>query len=334
MLKDMLFSIVIPYYNGQATIKKCVDSIYRQGLGKEDFEIIIVDDCSPKSDAWEYLKLLAEDVCYAPNIHPVRLKENLRQGGARNKGIKQAQGEYIVFIDQDDWLSEGALSKIKHVLERDRLDVLMVDFQESRGGGDIQCISNYAQNSQIIQSGADFICSNEVPWVPWCYIYNRRFLLDNHLAFTEHVRFEDVDFVMRVTLTARSITFRSIHCVVQSISNLQTTFVGSDINRIRDLFHMAWRVRKVSEQFQNQCPQGAKAVMNHHYFMYQSFIRRYLWRIPSKDILHILNTYPAEEHTTDWLTQLSINHPKIFAYTLSAFRPILNVLWRIKQILK
>jgi glycosyltransferase involved in cell wall biosynthesis len=49
----MLFSIVIPYYNGQATIKKCVDSIYRQGLGKEDFEIIIVDDCSPKSDAWE-----------------------------------------------------------------------------------------------------------------------------------------------------------------------------------------------------------------------------------------------------------------------------------------
>jgi hypothetical protein len=139
---------------------------------------------------------------------------------------------------------------------------------------------------------------------------------------------------MRVTLTAQKITFRPIHNVVQLISKSQTTFVGSDVNRIRDLFHMAWRVRNVAERFISRCPQGAKAVMAHHYFMWQSFSRRYLWRIPKKEILNILKTYPAEEHTSDWLTRFAIKHPQLLASIFAFLRPGLNGLWRLKQLLK
>jgi glycosyltransferase involved in cell wall biosynthesis len=306
--------------------------VYKQGLSVNEFEIIIVDDCSPSKEARQYLQIMGEDAKYAANLRLLKTPQNVRQGGARNLGISKAYGEYVLFIDQDDWLTEGALSKVKEHLGVNKLDVLMVDFQECRSGK-ILCTS-YSFNSQQTQSGADFICSNEVPWVPWCYIYNRRFLLDNHLAFTEHVRFEDVDFVMKVTLAAKRMSFRPIHNVIHTVYDMQTSFVGSDVERVRDLANIAWRVRKVSEQFQNQCPQGAKAVMNHHYFMYQSFIRRYLWRIPSKDILHILNTYPAEEHTTDWLTKLSIHHPKLLAYSFAGLRPVLNGLWRAKRLLK
>lgn len=332
-MKPYFFSVIIPFYNGQDTIQRCVDSVYRQGLNPEDFEIIVVDDCSSKAEAWTYLVQLSKEKPYAQNLHPMHLKENLRQGGARNRGVEQAKGEYIVFIDQDDWLNDGALSQVKEQLTLHLMDVLMVDFQENRGGT-TRCTSNYASNSQLIQTGADYICKNEIPWVPWCYIYNRKFLIDNQLKFAEHVRFEDVDFVMEVTLKARSMTFHPIYGIVHQVSESQTSFVGVDVKRICDLAFIAWRVRMVAERFLTQIPKGASAVMSHHYFMYKALLRRYLWRIPKKEILNILKTYPAEEHTSDWLTRFAIKHPQQLASIFAFLRPGLNGLWRLKQLLK
>jgi hypothetical protein len=68
--------------------------------------------------------------------------------------------------------------------------------------------------------------------------------------------------------------------------------------------------------------------------MWQSFSRRYLWRIPKKEILNILKTYPAEEHTSDWLTRFAIKHPQLLASIFAFLRPGLNGLWRLKQLLK
>jgi glycosyltransferase involved in cell wall biosynthesis len=332
MNMNPFFSIVIPYYNGQDTIKRCVDSVYRQGLQKDDFEIIVVDDNSPQADAWDYLLQLSKDGYYSFNLNPIRLSNNLRQGGARNRGVKKAKGDYIVFVDQDDWLSDGALSKVKDQLISNQ-DVLMVDFDQCFGT-DLRYTSNYSSNSDSILSGEEFICSNKIPWAPWCYVYNRKFLLDNKLTFAESVRWEDADFVMSVTLSARKMSYSPIHCVVYYMHDKQTSDILNDVEKICDYVYMSWRLRMVSERFHSISPNGAKVVMGHHYFMYKSNIRRYLWRIPTKEILRVIKAYPAESHATDWLTQLSINHPKIFAYTLSAFRPILNALWRIKQILK
>jgi glycosyltransferase involved in cell wall biosynthesis len=265
------------------------------------------------------------------NVRIIRLEHNLRQGGARNRGVSAAKGEYIVFLDQDDYLHADALSQAKAQLNQDKnLDVLFIDSFLYQNGK--LCSSNgYASNDQSVMTGEAFICANKIPWCPWCYIYKRQFLLDNNLKFTECVRWEDADFVMQVTLSAQRMAYRPIYGVVYCVNEESTSLIGQDIDRIRDFANMAWRVRKVAETFQSRCPKGATVVLAHHYYMYKTSLRRLFWRLSVHDLLDIFTLYPAEEHTPDYLTRFSLKHPRILAYSFAVIRPLLTLAWGVKQ---
>lgn len=86
----MLFSFVIPAYNASQTIRKCLDSVFKQNFS--DFEVIIVNDCSTDN---------TREIVDKYNVKQIVLEKNLGPAAARNIGIKQAQGEIIIFIDSD-----------------------------------------------------------------------------------------------------------------------------------------------------------------------------------------------------------------------------------------
>ena len=93
-------SYIIPFYNGERTIKRCLDSIYSIGMDESRFEIIVVDDCSPI----EARSVLADYLARHNNMSVIRHEQNKRQGGAKNTGIKAATGDYIAFANQDDYV--------------------------------------------------------------------------------------------------------------------------------------------------------------------------------------------------------------------------------------
>lgn len=99
-----LISIIIPVYNVEKYLAKCIESILKQGV--EDFELLLVNDGS---------KDLSLDICndYAQRDHRIRVisKENGGVSSARNLGLDNAKGEWVTFVDADDWLAEGALAK-------------------------------------------------------------------------------------------------------------------------------------------------------------------------------------------------------------------------------
>ena len=99
-------SIIIPVYNGADFIKRCYNSIKNQTF--KDFEIIFVDDES-KDNSLEILRELEKN----DNKVKVFSQKNKKQGGARNTGLKNANGSYISFIDADDFISEDFLVFIK-----------------------------------------------------------------------------------------------------------------------------------------------------------------------------------------------------------------------------
>ena len=145
-------SYIIPFYNGQDSILQCLDSILSIDLPKSDYEIIIVDDCSPVSAQ----SILAEYIAKYSNIQIVRHEVNKRQGGAKNTGIRLAKGQYIVFVDADDYLSKDGLERMLDLAEQHQADIVKYKIHSLKH--DAPCIYNslkdFDLNIEIISGKA------------------------------------------------------------------------------------------------------------------------------------------------------------------------------------
>ena len=102
MSKKIKYSIVVPVYNAQKTIKRCIDSIFNQSC--KDYELILVDDGS-KDSSLEICK----NACIGVECVRIIQKENGGVSSARNLGMSVAKGEYITFVDSDDYLDSDYL---------------------------------------------------------------------------------------------------------------------------------------------------------------------------------------------------------------------------------
>jgi CDP-glycerol glycerophosphotransferase len=116
-----LISFVVPAFRVQGYLRECLDSILGQPFG--DLEVVGVDDASPDDSG----EILAEYAARDPRVRPVRLTENVGLGPARNAGLDRAVGEYVWFVDGDDWLVPGCLPHVAGRLTATRPDVLIVD---------------------------------------------------------------------------------------------------------------------------------------------------------------------------------------------------------------
>ncbi len=114
----MLFSIVVPIYKVEKYLNQCVDAILNQTF--KDFEVILVDDGSPDN-----CPAICDDYALKDNRVKVVHKENGGLADARNAGVKNASGEYLIFKDSDDyWDDENALAKIKTIIDETSPDVV------------------------------------------------------------------------------------------------------------------------------------------------------------------------------------------------------------------
>ncbi len=114
-----LFSIIIPAYNSEDSVSRCLESILTQD--ENDYELIIVDDGSTDLTG-AILDDLARKVTHLKVIHN---KTNLGVSVARNKGIDVSQGDYLLFIDSDDYIGQGYLSAIHDAIDADKADIFI-----------------------------------------------------------------------------------------------------------------------------------------------------------------------------------------------------------------
>ena len=119
-------SIIVPIYNVEKYLRRCVDSLVNQTL--KDIEIILINDASPDhcdDIMHEYERR------YAEKVKCIYLKENIRQGGARNRGLEIAKGEYVTFVDSDDFADVTMCEKMYQEACRGDFDIVYCDYYDN-----------------------------------------------------------------------------------------------------------------------------------------------------------------------------------------------------------
>lgn len=178
-----LVSIILPVYNGESFVERCLNSIKEQG--DISSEIILVDDGSTDNS----LQIISEFQKKNKNLNiNIITQPNMGQGAARNTGILNATGKYICFVDQDDTLHGNVIKRLVVQAEYTKCDVVISGYQRVTESGKIK------RKVRLKDS----------PWskyriiAPWAKLYRREFLREHNISFLPIVLGEDIYFMMQL----------------------------------------------------------------------------------------------------------------------------------------
>lgn len=189
----MFLSIIIPAYNVQKYLEKCVQSCLNQDVELSSYEILIINDGSTDNT-----QPIAEKLAKKYNNVQVINQDNKGLSSARNIGLSHAQGKYIWFIDSDDYISTNILRKIQLILDQTSVDILWLQWQRvNEQGGILASEKNKIQREQTdIKTGKAFLCSIlGMCFYAWSFIFRKEFLVQNNLRFKEKIYYEDLEAI-------------------------------------------------------------------------------------------------------------------------------------------
>lgn len=198
-----IISIIIPVYNVEKYLKKCIESCISQTLS--NIEIIIINDCSPDNCD----KIMHEyELRYPELIKCIYLKENIKQGGARNRGLEIAQGEYILFVDSDDYIAEDMCEKMYKSAMFNDADIVICDYFRVSDNNKFIRTSLNIKIESVENISKDFLLEHRINQGVLCKLYRRKLFANT--KFLENVYHEDLPFTLVWILNANKINYISI----------------------------------------------------------------------------------------------------------------------------
>ncbi len=201
MLNKLSLSIIIPVYNTEKYLKACIDSILKQNIN--NYEIILIDDGSIDSS-----KTILND--YACKHEQIRVHYNNHSGvsKARNTGILSASGEYIMFLDSDDTLTDNSLLHILSLTD-DKTDIIIGSKNIVKSNEIIKKELPdriYSDTNQLTNIINYIDSSDDINWYPWGKLFKRDIIIKNNILFDETlVSCEDFKFFYSYLLYSNGI---------------------------------------------------------------------------------------------------------------------------------
>lgn len=195
-------SIIIPVYNVGQYIGKCTDSLLNQTL--DDLEIFFVDDHGP-DNSMEIAQQHVAGSAREKEFHFIQTPHNMGAGMARNYAIEQATGEYIAFVDSDDWIEPTMFEELYNRAKQFDADICygqgIQDFSDGRP-------SNILKNPEMAEGPIShdsraYFLANYVSYF-WTFIYKRSLIMDNNIRYPEERCADDSYFVACALFTAKS----------------------------------------------------------------------------------------------------------------------------------
>ncbi|MCC7554091.1 MAG: glycosyltransferase [Methanobacteriaceae archaeon] len=264
-------SVIIPVYNVEKYLKECLDSVLNQTL--ENIEILCINDGSTDSS----LKILEE---YSEKDERVKIftKKNEGQGVARTLGIKLSKGEYIGFVDADDFIKKDMFEKLYNKAYKNDLDLLICktstydektkEIDDDNWYHSLKCFNGFKKDIFDHNDTKEFTHHISVP--PYNKIYKRNYILKNNIEFPPKLIFEDEVFFYEAYLKAKKISLLDDHLYYYRINRQGSTVVSSsekDFSDVVEIFNLI--IAKLIE---------TKSIETYKKNVYNRFIHLSLWR--------------------------------------------------------
>lgn len=202
-----IVSIIVPIYKVEKYLNECLDSILGQTY--RDLQIILIDDGSPDGCG-----AICDEYALRDDRIVVIHSQNGGLSAARNKGLALCEGDYVLFLDSDDYLEQNAVEVLHQTAEKDKLDILMYDsisFDETAADVPETEIKKYIRKNDYssLQTGAEMflemVRNDEYRSPVQYYFYNRKFIEKNDLIFHEGILHEDEEFNFFALLYAQRV---------------------------------------------------------------------------------------------------------------------------------
>lgn len=243
----MKISIIVPVYNVQNYISDCIESILCQST--DDYEIILIDDGSTDKSG---------EICddYAIRFEQIHVyhQRNQGQAAARNFGVEKSKGEYIWFVDADDFLLEKDSLEVLIELAKDSPNIIAFGWKQAKEMCDFKSsISVYSIDdpSQRIWQGKEYVMqmlnkSPISPWYPWAYLFQKQYWIERNFQFKSGIKYEDLELIYLTILNAESIKFVEKAFYGYRVGRPGSTLTNLKLSTLQDgIFVIAENIKKV-----------------------------------------------------------------------------------------
>ena len=199
----MILSIVIPIYNVEQYVEKCLLScINQKGVSKNDYEIIVVNDGS-KDNSMKIVHEIATSLSDNMQISIISQK-NMGLSEARNTGLRHAKGDYVWFVDSDDWIEEDSVENIIRTLKESDVDILQMPYKLVYEDSKKEVVERVKNIDNPI-TGKECMKITRLPNLAQSRILKTSFLNENGLKFEPGILHEDAEFKPRAIWNAKRI---------------------------------------------------------------------------------------------------------------------------------
>ena len=292
-------SIIIPAYNAGLYLGECIQSVCQQSY--EKLEIIIVDDGSTDDTL-----LIAKELQKVDSRINIIKKENGGVSSARNKGIESSTGEYILFLDADDWLEKNCCEILINEAISSKAEIIFFDYYKEFSG---TTVKKYAYKKDRLQNlkgqKPEFFIFNMKTVTPWGKLYKRTCLTDE--LFDEKMSVaEDVDFNFRIYNNITNAVY--IHKCLMHYRVLEQSAIHGFDSQIKNKFEYA--LKKISSSMRKGSLENRKAYYSFAAIAYLVICQNYFClndRFTFAEIIKNIKSF----NETRWVKDLFNNYQKI-----------------------
>ena len=233
----MDLSIIVPVYNTEKYIRACLESIFKQELDDDNFEVIIVNDGTRDNS----MEVIADIISQHNNITVIN-QDNQGLSVARNNGISAAKGEYILMPDSDDLLIENSLKQLVEIALETKADMVIADYLK-KNDEEILIINNSPIKQPHFEmyekKGELYFMEDLLPTecYVWRTLFRRAFLIKNNITFYPDIYFQDIPFTHECYLKANKCikVSRLLSIYRRGHDNAATAYTSFSTKKARDL---------------------------------------------------------------------------------------------------